>query len=60
MYEIPFMQDVETVHFWSNVGPHFRNKQLIWSLLNLEDPLLPGVSFEVNFTEQYHGKGELD
>ncbi|KAA6403836.1 MAG: hypothetical protein EZS28_000629 [Streblomastix strix] len=60
MFETPFMQDVETVHFWSDGGLHFWNKQLIWSLLNLEDPLLPGVSCEVNFTEQYHGKGELD
>ncbi|KAA6359653.1 MAG: hypothetical protein EZS28_044820 [Streblomastix strix] len=59
MFETPFMQDVETVHFWSDGGPHFRNKQLIWSLLNQEDPVLPGVSFEVNFTEPYHGKGNL-
>ncbi|KAA6403100.1 MAG: hypothetical protein EZS28_001378 [Streblomastix strix] len=60
MFETSFMQDVETVHFWSDGGPHFRNKQLIQSLLNLENPLLPGVSCEVNFNEPYHGKGEPD
>ncbi|KAA6394222.1 MAG: hypothetical protein EZS28_010249, partial [Streblomastix strix] len=51
---------VEFIHWWSDGGPHFRNKQLIWSLLNETDPLLPGFEFEINYKVPYHGKGEPD
>ncbi|KAA6363694.1 MAG: hypothetical protein EZS28_040779 [Streblomastix strix] len=60
MFESEFMRDVEQVHWWSDGGPHFRNKQLIWALLNNEDILIPGTDFEVNFTVLYHGKGAPD
>ncbi|KAA6372789.1 MAG: hypothetical protein EZS28_031684 [Streblomastix strix] len=59
MFKSDFLKDIETVRWWSDGGPHFKNKQLIWALLN-EDPVLPGVSFEVNFRVSYHGKGEPD
>ncbi|KAA6331609.1 MAG: hypothetical protein EZS28_053368, partial [Streblomastix strix] len=60
MFESEFMKDIEQVHWWSDGGPHFRNKQLIWALLNEEDILIPGTNFEVNFTVPYHGKGAPD
>ncbi|KAA6391203.1 MAG: hypothetical protein EZS28_013269 [Streblomastix strix] len=60
MFESEFMKDIDQVHWWSDGGPHFRNKQLIWALLNEEDILIPGTNFEVNFTVPYHGKGAPD
>ncbi|KAA6378154.1 MAG: hypothetical protein EZS28_026319 [Streblomastix strix] len=40
-------------------GPHFRKKQVLWSLLT-EDALRPGVNFEINFFEKHHRKGAPD
>ncbi|KAA6387475.1 MAG: hypothetical protein EZS28_016997 [Streblomastix strix] len=60
MFESQFMKDIEQVHWWSDGGQHFRNKQLIWALLNEEDILIPGTNFEVNFTVPSHGKGAPD
>lgn len=60
MFESSFMKDIDSVHYWSDGGPHFRNKGLIWSLLNDSTPLIPNVSFEINFSVPYHGKGLPD
>ncbi|KAA6360185.1 MAG: hypothetical protein EZS28_044288, partial [Streblomastix strix] len=60
MFDGEFMRDVEQVHWWSDGGPHFWNKQLIWALHNDEDILIPDTDFEVNFTVPYHGKGAPD
>ncbi|KAA6403683.1 MAG: hypothetical protein EZS28_000796 [Streblomastix strix] len=60
MFESEFMSDIEQMHWWSDGGQHFRNKQLIWALLNDEEGLIPGFDFEVNFTVPYHGIGAPD
>ncbi|KAA6372692.1 MAG: hypothetical protein EZS28_031781 [Streblomastix strix] len=43
----------DVVHWRSDGGPYFRNKQVLQSLLN-EDALLPGVDFEINFLEKFN------
>ncbi|KAA6398245.1 MAG: hypothetical protein EZS28_006225 [Streblomastix strix] len=60
MFQCEFMRDIKSAHWWSDGEPHFRNRQVIWQLLNLQDPLLPGINFEINFLERYHGKGAPD
>ncbi|KAA6374529.1 MAG: hypothetical protein EZS28_029942 [Streblomastix strix] len=60
MFESEFMRDVEQMHWWSDGGPHFRNKRLIWALLNDEEILIHDTKFKVNFTVPYHVKGAPD
>ncbi|KAA6372067.1 MAG: hypothetical protein EZS28_032406 [Streblomastix strix] len=60
MFESAILRDVDIAHYWSDGGPHFRNQQVIWGLLNINDPILAGYTVEINFTEKMHGKGEVD
>ncbi|KAA6380706.1 MAG: hypothetical protein EZS28_023767 [Streblomastix strix] len=50
----------DNVLFWSEGGPHFRNKFLILNLLNVYDLIIPRISFDINYIESYHGNGEVD
>ncbi|KAA6385729.1 MAG: hypothetical protein EZS28_018740 [Streblomastix strix] len=60
MFESSFMKDIDSIHYWSDGGPHFQNKGLIQSLLNDSTPVIPNISFEINFSVPYHGKGLPD
>ncbi|KAA6355612.1 MAG: hypothetical protein EZS28_048861 [Streblomastix strix] len=60
MFQAKFLKDIDTIHNQSDCGPHFRNIQFIWGLLNIDNPTLPVYAFEINFSEPYHGKGPVD
>ncbi|KAA6400455.1 MAG: hypothetical protein EZS28_004019 [Streblomastix strix] len=56
MFGLNFLFEVDSSNFWSDGGLHFRNKVQIWILFNEEDLLVKNVTFEVNYTENHHGR----
>ncbi|KAA6391099.1 MAG: hypothetical protein EZS28_013374 [Streblomastix strix] len=60
MFKSTFFQGITKVNWYSDGGPHFRNQQIILALLRTDTLLIPNVQFHINFSEPYHGKGEVD
>ncbi|KAA6384307.1 MAG: hypothetical protein EZS28_020168 [Streblomastix strix] len=58
--EQPEFQDIQHATWWSDGGPHFRCKELVYALLSNTPPFLPNCSFSVNFFAPQHGKSEVD
>jgi hypothetical protein len=58
--ELPPLATVQTVKWWSDGGPHFRNQQLLAAFAHSGEILGRSLHWEVNYLEARHGKNECD
>jgi hypothetical protein len=56
----PMFGQVQSLKWWSDGGPHFRNQQLLAAFTHSEEILGRKLNWEINFLEARHGKNECD
>jgi hypothetical protein len=57
---LPLFRSIHTLTWWSDGGPHFRNRQLLAALSHSELILGRKLDTQLNFLEPHHGKNICD
>ena len=60
LFQKPYFNDIERVIWWSDGGPHFKNREVITKLLYTGFSNHPGMVVNVNFFAPSHGKSSVD
>jgi hypothetical protein len=57
---LPFLSHIRLLRWWSDGGPHFRNRQLLAALAHPLQLLGRQFDAELNYLESHHGKNVCD
>ena len=52
-------EDIDTITFWSDGGPHFRCREVVGTILG-KRLIRPDIDYSINFFSPHHGKSEVD
>ena len=60
LFQKSYFDDIDKLIWWSDGGPHFKNREVITKLLHTGFSNHSGMITTVNFFAPYHGKSSVD